>query len=84
MVDVTTPVTAERYTNNFHGWQPWPLPVGSAKVMRKGLSKTLPGLRDFYMVGQWAVAMIGVSTAAALGRNLVRVICRETASAFGR
>lgn len=22
-VDVTTPVTVEHYTDNFHGWQPW-------------------------------------------------------------
>lgn len=27
--------------------------------MRKGLSKTLPGLKNFYMTGQWA-GLIGV------------------------
>lgn len=76
-VDVTTPLTGERFTRNFRGWQPWPPREGAVKIMLGGLSKTLPGLRNFYMSGQWAGAMIGISTAAVVGRNTVRDICRQ-------
>lgn len=80
--DVTTPATVERYTLNFHGWQPWPVPEGGMKTMMSGLSKTLPGLQNFYMVGQWASAMIGVSNAAVMGRSLVKELCKRDKKKF--
>ncbi|WP_414469839.1 phytoene desaturase family protein [Methanobacterium sp. ACI-7] len=80
--DVTTPVTVERYTFNFHGWQPWPVPDGGMKTMMSGLSKTLPGLKNFYMVGQWASAMIGVSNAAVMGRSLIKELCKRDKKKF--
>ncbi|MGF7117552.1 phytoene desaturase family protein [Methanobacterium oryzae] len=80
--DVTTPATVERYTLNFHGWQPWPVPDGGMKTMISGLSKTLPGLQNFYMVGQWASAMIGVSNAAVMGRSLVKELCKKDKKKF--
>jgi phytoene dehydrogenase-like protein len=80
--DVTTPVTVERFTLNFHGWQPWPAPESGMKIMLSGLSKTLPGLNNFYMVGQWASAMIGVSNAALMGRNLVKELCKQDKKKF--
>ena len=81
-VDVTTPLTGERLTRNFRGWQPWPPREGGTKIMLGGLSKTLPGLRNFYMAGQWAGAMIGISTAAIAGRNTVKDICRRDGKRF--
>ena len=80
--DVTTPVTVERFTLNFHGLQPWPAPESGMKIMLGGLSKTLPGLESFYMVGQWASAMIGVSNAAVMGRNLVKELCKKDKKKF--
>lgn len=80
--DVITPATVERYTLNFHGWQPWPVPDGGFMSMMRGLSKTLPGLKNFYMVGQWASAMIGVSNAAVMGRNLVKELCKKDKKKF--
>ncbi len=80
--DITTPVTVERFTLNFHGLQPWPAPESGMKIMLSGLSKTLPGLENFYMVGQWASAMIGVSNAAIMGRNLVKDICKQDKKKF--
>jgi phytoene dehydrogenase-like protein len=80
--DVTTPVTVERFTHNFHGLQPWHVPAGEMKVMMGGLSKTLPGLKNFYMVGQWAGAMIGISNAAITGRNLVKELCKKDKKKF--
>ena len=82
VVDVATPVTTERYTGNFHGMQPWPVPKGAVKVMIGGLSRTLPGLANFHMVGHWAEAMIGISTVALSGRNLVRRLCKQEGRSF--
>lgn len=77
MVDVATPITTERFTGNWRGLQPWLPKEGFWRILRKGLSRTLPNLDNFYMVGQWSDAMIGVSTAAISGRNLIRRLCRK-------
>jgi phytoene dehydrogenase-like protein len=82
IMDVSTPPTAERFTGNRFGWQAGPPKKNAAKIMRKGLSKTLPGLENFYMVGQWASASIGVSTVALMGRNLVRDLCKQDRKRF--
>lgn len=77
VVDVATPLTMERYTGNYEGRQTWSPPRSGFKTMLKGLSRTLPGLDRFYMVGQWADAMIGISTAALSGRKLIQHLCRQ-------
>jgi phytoene dehydrogenase-like protein len=82
VVDVTTPVTCERYTNNLHGYQSWPSKVDINKVMKEGLSRTLPGLYGFFMVGQWAGAAVGVSTVALMGRKTVEDICKMDRKKF--
>ena len=45
------------------------------------LSQTLPGLENFYMVGQWA-GLPGVSTVAAMGRDIVSEICKRDGRHF--
>ncbi len=82
VVDVATPVTTERYTGNYEGRQTWTPPRGGLNVMLKGLSRTLPGLQQFYMVGQWADAMIGISTAALSGRKLIQHLCKQERRPF--
>jgi hypothetical protein len=54
-----------------------------ARVLFTGrrLSLTLPGLGDFYMVGQWA-GLPGIPTVAAMGREVVRTICRNDRRPF--
>jgi hypothetical protein len=52
------------------------------RVLLKGMSRTLPGLGGFYMVGQWAGAMGGLPTVAAMGRNLARLLCKRDGRAF--
>ncbi len=51
VVDVATPASIFRYTGNWQGsmegWLPTP------KTGFRPLPKTLPGLRNFMMVGQW-------------------------------
>jgi hypothetical protein len=45
------------------------------------LSQTLPGLGNFYMVGQWA-GLPGVPLVAAMGRDVVRQICKRDGRVF--
>jgi len=47
-----------------------------------GLSKTLPRLKNFYMVGQWANAQNGISNAALTGRNLIKDLCKKDGKKF--
>jgi phytoene dehydrogenase-like protein len=77
VVDVSTPITTERFTGNFHGMQVWTPGNKPGRIMSKGLSKTLPGLRDFYMVGQWAQGLIGISTAAVQGKKLIQKLIKR-------
>lgn len=47
VVDVATPVTIERYTGTWQGLQVWSPTEKVGAVMRRGLSRTLPGLGNF-------------------------------------
>ncbi len=80
MWDVATPLTFERYTGNkrgsFIGWDLTP----ETFMMR--MSKTLPGLQNFYLAGHWVEPGGGLPTAALSGRNVIQVICRRDKRAF--
>jgi len=41
-----------------------------------GMSKILPGLQDFYMIGQWVEPGGGVPAVALSGRNVIQIICK--------
>ena len=82
VVDVATPVTIERYTGNWRGLQAWGQPGAGLMDMTKGLSKTIPGLESFHMVGHWALATIGISTVAIAARSLVEDLCRRARRPF--
>jgi phytoene dehydrogenase-like protein len=83
-VDVVTPVSVEHWTGGYRGFaQPWPPPKELAKeINKKGVSKTLPGLQNFYMVGQWAGGTFGISTVCLMGRNLVGELCKKDHKTF--
>ena len=80
MADVATPLTFEHYTGNwqgsFEGWLPTP------SQMMKGISKTLPGLANFYMVGQWVQAGGGLPSGVTTGRQVVQMICKDAGKRF--
>lgn len=82
--DVVTPVSVEHWTGGYRGFaQPWPPPPTLAKEINKnGVSKTLPGLDNFYMVGQWAGGTFGISTVCMMGRQLVSEICKKDHKKF--
>jgi phytoene dehydrogenase-like protein len=81
-VDVITPVTSERYLGAYRGLQSWAPKIGMQELMKDGVSKTLPGLENFHMVGQYAFGMVGLMTAALGGRNLVKGICKDDGKRF--
>ena len=80
MRDIATPMTWERYTGNwrssFEGW------LITTKTFGMSMSKTLPGLKDCYMCGQWVEPGGGVPSAAMSARNLIQVICKADKKAF--
>ena len=44
-------------------------------MMGSGMCKTLPGLANFYLCGQWIEPAGNVQLSAASGRDLLEVIC---------
>jgi phytoene dehydrogenase-like protein len=82
VVDVATPITIERYTGNWRGLEAWFPRTNGLRVMLRGLSRTLPGLDGFHMVGQWAGAAGGLPMAAISGRKLIQSLCRQDRRPF--
>lgn len=80
-VDVATPITTQRFTGNAQGFKASVVAIFLGMIFGRTLSQTLPGLANFYMVGQWAGGG-GVSGAAAMGRNVARAICNGDHRAF--
>lgn len=80
VVDVSTPATFIRYTNNWRGsTQGWDWLPG---LIPETIKKTLPGLQNFYMVGQWVTPGGGVPTAFICGRDITRIICKQDRKEF--
>jgi phytoene dehydrogenase-like protein len=80
MRDVATPATWERYTGNWRGsWEGWLL---TSKIFMTRMSKELPGLNNFYMVGQWVEPGGGTPAIASSGRNVIQIICKRDGRKF--
>lgn len=80
MRDIATPMTFERYTGNwkgsFQGWEE------SIKTLRMRMKKTLPGLKNFYMAGQWVEPGGSIPTSVMSGRNVTQIICKRDKKKF--
>ena len=80
MWDVATPLTFERYTGNWKGsalgWD------CTTETFFMPMSKTLPGLDNFFMAGQWVEPGGGVPMAAMSGRNVIQLICKRDKKQF--
>jgi len=74
IVDVATPHTIIRYTNNWHGsfegWKP------TIRAFGKKMARTFPGLAGFYMVGQWVNPGGGLPPCGIDGRSLAKKLCK--------
>jgi phytoene dehydrogenase-like protein len=80
MVDVASPATTVRYTGNwrasFEGFMPTP------GYLMKGLPRRLPGLDDFYMVGQWVQPGGGLPTGVMTAREVLQLVCKRDGAPF--
>jgi len=75
-VDEATPLSYERYTGNWMGSTcGWLMTKETMPMLIKGIPKTLPGLGNFYMAGQWVEPGGSVPLAAASGKNVIQMIC---------
>ncbi len=80
MSDVATPVTFWRYTRNYRGaYEGW---LMSVKTAQTRIKKTLPGLDNFYMAGQWVEPGGGIPPALYSGRNAIWLLCRREGKRF--
>ncbi|MFN8442832.1 MAG: NAD(P)/FAD-dependent oxidoreductase [Caldilineaceae bacterium] len=78
VVDEATPLSYERFTGNWQGSSTgWLLTPKTMPMMITGMQKTLPGLENFYMAGQWVEPGGGVPMVAMSGRNVIQLICHE-------
>jgi phytoene dehydrogenase-like protein len=81
MVDIATPATFERFTGNwqasYEGFLPTP------KSVIASIPKTLPGLENFYMAGQWVQAGGGLPSGVITGRQVVMQMCKKDGIPFG-
>jgi phytoene desaturase len=80
VVDVATPLTDFRYTGVWKGSYEGFLP--SSKNMMDNLNPVLPGLKKFYMAGQWLFPGGGLPPAGQSGKWAIQYICKEEKLAF--
>ncbi|HNQ74339.1 MAG TPA: NAD(P)/FAD-dependent oxidoreductase [Verrucomicrobiota bacterium] len=80
LVDMATPHTTWRFTLNnegaFMGWSPTPV------ALRTPFKKTLPGLANFYMAGQWVMPGGGIPPCLYSGRHVIQLLCRADGKKF--
>jgi phytoene dehydrogenase-like protein len=80
MVDIATPLTFERYTNNWEGsMEGWLL---TTKNLRMNMKKTLPGLAGFYMIGQWVAPGGGLPGCAITAKEVMQLVCAKDGKKF--
>jgi phytoene dehydrogenase-like protein len=80
VVDVATPASYYRWTNNYRGsyegWIPAPNSVGVL------LKKRVPGIKNFHLVGHWVEPGGGLPAVALSGRNVAQVLCKRDGKRF--
>lgn len=80
MRDVASPITWERLTGNWRGsYEGW---MFSSESFTSSVSKTLPGLDNFYMAGQWVNPGGGMPPAAMSGNHTIQLICNKDGREF--
>jgi len=80
VIDVATPVTFKNYTNNWNGsTQGWNWLPG---LIPETISKGLPGLKNFYLIGQWTTPGGGIISGLTSGRDITRIICKKDKKKF--
>jgi phytoene dehydrogenase-like protein len=82
VVDVATPVTFARYTGVYKGaYMAWVVPPDAGRFK---IPKQLPGLENFYQIGQWVSPPAGLPGAMLTGRHVLQIICHRDKKPFRR
>ena len=75
VTDVSTPATYVRLTNvykgSYEGFEPVP------KYLMGGIKKTLPGVSNLYLCGQWTTTGGGICTAVGDGKTIAKKIAKD-------
>jgi phytoene dehydrogenase-like protein len=79
VIDVATPATAIRYTNN---WQGSLMGWGWGTRVPVWTQRELPNLGNFYMTGQWVTPAGGLPSVLMDGKNLAGQICAKDGKEF--
>jgi phytoene dehydrogenase-like protein len=80
VTDVATPYTTWRYTLNHKGaWEGW---LMTPEAIKTPIERTLPGLANFYMAGQWVMPGGGVPPCLYSGRHAVQLLCCQDGKPF--
>ena len=75
VIDVSTPATVIHFTGNWKGsMEGWLLTPGSEFGL---LPNTLPGLRQFMMVGQWVMPGGGLPSGLMTARAAIQAVCKH-------
>jgi phytoene dehydrogenase-like protein len=83
VVDVSTPITRERYTGNWRGaMQAFRPGSNLLSAILAGQRYQIRGLANFYMAGQWVEPWGGITTAAQSARKVIGRICRHDGRRF--
>jgi phytoene dehydrogenase-like protein len=80
MTNVATPYTWWRYTRNRQGAFEGFAVIG--KIFTTRVKRTLPGLNNFLMAGQWVVPGGGVIPALVSGKHAAMLLCRRDGKTF--
>jgi phytoene dehydrogenase-like protein len=80
VIDIATPHTFVRYTGNWQGsYEGW---LWTKVSMNLSLPQVLPGLRSFYLAGQWVAPGGGLPGAALSARKAVQLMCKAEGRSF--
>lgn len=81
VVDVSTPLTRERYTGNWMGaMQAWKPDSSIIRAILQSRPKyAYKDIQGLYMAGQWVEAWGGITTTAQSGRKAIQAMCRHDA-----
>jgi phytoene dehydrogenase-like protein len=79
-IDVATPLTDVKYTGVLKGAYEGFMP--SSKNLMDNINPFIPGLKKFYMAGQWLFPGGGLPPAGQSGKWAVQYICRDEKKQF--
>ena len=84
VIDVSTPLTRERYTGNWLGAMQAFKPSSNliSALLSGGAGYEFKNVKNYFMAGQWVEAWGGITTAAQSGRKVASAICKKDKKRF--